>query len=84
MAVMTYDDIRAQIVTILKDHPLGEIETNMLAEYADCSRMTEAASIQYGTVVDWLECSSRISPRERRELKELRTRLRYRQPEAMA
>ncbi|MBR1407383.1 MAG: hypothetical protein IJ573_00610 [Clostridia bacterium] len=84
MAVMIYEQIRERIVEILKDHPLSEIETNMLAEYADCSRMTEAASIQYGTVEDWLECSSRISPRERKELKELRARLRYRQPEAMA
>lgn len=78
---MSYEEIRARIVTILKDHPLGEIETDMLAEYADCSRMTEEAWVEFGTVVDWLECSSRISPRERNELRELSTRLRHKGPE---
>ena len=80
---MSYEEIRARIVTILKDHPLGEIETDMLAEYADlswqCNRPKAVEA--YRTVVEWLECSSRISPREERDLQNLMLELLEKRPE---
>lgn len=80
---MSYDEIRARIVTILKDHPLNEIETDMLAEYADLSWQSnqQKAVMAYRTVVEWLECSSRISPREEKDLQNLMLELLEKRPE---
>lgn len=80
---MSYEEIRARIVTILKDHPLNEIETDMLAEYADlswqCNRPKAVEA--YRTVVEWLECSSRISPREEKDLQNFMLELLEKRPE---
>ena len=80
---MSYEEIRARIVEVLKDHPLGEIETDMLAEYADFSWQSDQqkAVEAYRTVVEWLEFSSRISPREEKDLKNLMLELLEKRPE---
>lgn len=80
---MSYEEIRARIITILKDHPLNEIETDMLAEYADLSWQSnqQKAVMAYRTVVEWLECSSRISPREEKDLQNLMLELLEKRPE---
>jgi hypothetical protein len=63
-----------RIREITKDHPLTDLETMMLGDYADqCTveRMADGNAAQvkeFRTVVDWLECTGRISPKEHREL----------------
>lgn len=66
------DELAVLIKEITKDHPLSEIEVSALACYADFSAYTDVgrAYLEYCTVCDWLECTSRISPAERKALKD--------------
>ena len=77
--MLKYEQARERIREITKDHPLSDVEVDMLAEYADQCELARQADtnarqyLEYRTVVDWLQSTSRISPREHRELMELVT-----------
>ena len=64
------DDLAVLIKEITKDHPLTETEVSALAVYADIHGYSDAvhAYRDYYAVCDWLECTSRISPKERKDL----------------
>lgn len=74
---LKYEQARERIREITKDHPLTDVEADMLAEYAEQALNARAQdgrreqNRDYQTIVDWLEVTSRISPREQRELKEI-------------
>ena len=61
-------EIEAVIGRILRDHPLTELETGMLAVYVTDAVLTVANYAEYVAIVRWLEGTGRISPREQREL----------------
>lgn len=77
--MLKYEQARERIREITKDHPLTELEVGTLAEYWDQCELARQADtnarqyVEYRTVVDWLQSTSRISPREHRELMELVT-----------
>lgn len=77
--MLKYEQARERIREITKDHPLTEVELDMLAEYADQCELARQADtnarqyLEYRTVVDWLQSTSRICPKEHRELMELVT-----------
>ena len=67
--------LAARIHEITKDHPLRELEADYLAEAVLESQgrggivtNRERALERYVAIVDWLECTGRISPAERSEL----------------
>ena len=64
------DQLAVLIKEITRDHPLSETEVSALACYADILGFTDAgrAYMEYCAVCDWLECTSRISPKERKDL----------------
>lgn len=72
--MLKYEQARERIREITKDHPLTEVELDMLAEYAEQCVLARQADgnrehvKEYKTVVDWLESTSRISPKAHREL----------------
>ena len=71
--MLRYEQAREKIREITKGHPLTEVETDMLAEYAEQALNTKPLEnkkerMEYGVVVDWLQSTSRISPREHRLL----------------
>ena len=73
---LRYEQAREKIREITKAHPLTEVETDMLAEYAEQAlstkpRESRAESREYGIIVDWLHSTSRISPHERGQLLEV-------------
>ena len=74
---LRYEQALERIRLITKDHPLTELETTMLAEYADQAINTRKqdgvlqVTRDYQTIVDWLEATSRISPKEHNELLEV-------------
>ena len=64
------DELVVLIKEILKDHPLTETEVSALAFYADIFAYSNShqAYTQYCAVCYWLECTSRIFPKERKDL----------------
>jgi len=63
--------IQDRITAITEMHPLTELERIFLAMYARESVLAAQLLKEYRTVLDWLHTTSRISPRERDELKKL-------------
>ena len=64
------DELAVLIKDITKDHPLSETEVSALAVYADILGYSDTgrAYLEYCAICDWLECTSRISPKERKDL----------------
>lgn len=64
------EELAVLIKEITKDHPLSEIEISALACYADILGYSDTgrAYLEYCAICDWLECTSRISPKERKDL----------------
>lgn len=64
------DDLVVLITEITRDHPLSETEVSALAYYADILGFSDTgrAYLEYCAVCDWLECTGRISPAERKAL----------------
>lgn len=64
------DELAVLIKEITKDHPLAETEVSALAVYADILGYSDPvhAYRDYYVVCDWLECTSRISSKERKDL----------------
>ena len=76
--------ILGRIREITRMHPLTETEADFLALYARES-ILETAKMRrdYRTVIDWLHSTSRISPRERDQLKKLTEEIMKWRPEGM-
>lgn len=60
-----------EIRRITEHHPLYDDEANFLAYYARGSALSGQGLLEFRAVINWLHSTSRISPRERDELKKL-------------
>lgn len=73
--------VREEIRRITVMHPLLDLESNFLTYYARESVLSDRQKTDYRAIIDWLHSTSRISPRERDELKKLTDRIAAWQPE---
>lgn len=73
--MLRYEQARERIRDATKDHPLKDLETDMLAEYLEQvlnnlrdARCPGKPGQEYRTIIDWLQVTSRISPKEHGDL----------------